>query len=136
MGKGEGMHARGKSLLSVFGRMEARRIQRERVLVAAPETFGGRYLQFFFIEGSSTLVPKPQPSLGLQRRRPMLNLGGKGPQAWIRETPAASRAAWPLVQGSSSLTPLLPTGLCDSGGSPNSSGLSFLVHHEGFARGQ
>ena len=63
-GKGEGMHARGKSLLSVFGRTEARRIQRERVLVAAPETFGGRYLQFF-IEGSSTLVPKPQPSLGL-----------------------------------------------------------------------
>lgn len=63
-GMGEGMRARGKSLLSVFGRTETRRIQRERVLVAAPETFGSRHLQLF-IEGSSTLVPKPQPSLGL-----------------------------------------------------------------------
>lgn len=66
------MHARGKSLLSVAGRTEERRIQRERGLVAAPKLFGGpfegRHLQLF-VEGSSALVPKPQPSLGFIERR-------------------------------------------------------------------
>lgn len=67
------MHARGKSLLSVAGRTEERRIQRERGLVAAPKPFGGpfegRHVQVF-IEGTSALVPKPQPSLGFIERRP------------------------------------------------------------------
>ena len=52
---------------------EERRIQRERGLVAAPKLFGGpfegRHLQLF-VEGSSALVPKPQPSLGFIERRP------------------------------------------------------------------
>ena len=80
------MHARGKSLLCVAGRTEARRIERRgEGLVAAPKTFGGRHLQFF-IEGSSALVPKPSPHWGYREEAFMLNLGGESPQGGSGDT--------------------------------------------------